>query len=70
MLSLDKHRSTFSVRSSSDADIPYIWDMELLPGDLVVLADSRNKCVKLYDSQVRISVFKPTLYVSPKRNKL
>ncbi|KAK3759411.1 hypothetical protein RRG08_047299 [Elysia crispata] len=45
------HRSTFSVRSSSDAHIPNIYDMKLLPGGLVVFADGKNKCVKLYDWQ-------------------
>ena len=53
-ISFHSQRSTFSVGSSSDTNIPDIMDTKLLPGGLVVLSDSSNECVKLYDWQVRV----------------
>ena len=53
-ISFHSQRSTFSVGSPSDTTDPIILDTKLLPGGLVVLSDSNNKSVKLYDWQVRV----------------
>ncbi|KAK3764816.1 hypothetical protein RRG08_015655, partial [Elysia crispata] len=50
---LSQRSTTFSVRALGDAEVPNINDMKLLPGCLIVLADSKNKYVKLYDRQGR-----------------
>ena len=68
VLSFHSQRSTtFSVRALGDAEVPNINDMKLLPGCLIVLADSKNKYVKLYDRQVRFSVLRPTVVKKSKR---
>ncbi|GFR97840.1 hypothetical protein ElyMa_004486800 [Elysia marginata] len=51
-------RSSFSVKADSDVHAPYICDLKLLPGGLVLVADWNNKCVKLFNTQVKcINVF-------------
>ncbi|GFR98751.1 hypothetical protein ElyMa_001026800, partial [Elysia marginata] len=44
-------RSSFSVKADSDVDDPFIFDVKLLPGGLVLVADWSNECVKLFNSQ-------------------
>ncbi|KAK3757272.1 hypothetical protein RRG08_047463 [Elysia crispata] len=48
--------SMFSVRAPCDSNEPCIWDMKLLPGDLVVLTDCLNESVKGYDLQAVVSL--------------
>ncbi|GFR65643.1 hypothetical protein ElyMa_000207500 [Elysia marginata] len=45
-------RLSFSVEAVCDAYNPYIADLKLLPGGLVLLADSWNSCVKLFNTQL------------------
>ncbi|KAK3758659.1 hypothetical protein RRG08_000216 [Elysia crispata] len=47
------HKSTFSGKCPIDTNVPSILDMKLLPGGLVILADSLNNCVKLFNLQGR-----------------
>ncbi|GFS23890.1 hypothetical protein ElyMa_001651300, partial [Elysia marginata] len=46
-------RSSFSVKAVSDAYVPSICDLKLLPGGLVLVADCINSCVKLFNTQGR-----------------
>ncbi|GFO45123.1 hypothetical protein PoB_007162800 [Plakobranchus ocellatus] len=46
-----KERADFTVKVTADQSTPDIWDVQLLPGGRLLLADYDNKCVKLFDTQ-------------------
>ncbi|GFO32387.1 hypothetical protein PoB_005889200 [Plakobranchus ocellatus] len=47
-----KQRADFTVKVTADKRAPVIWDVQLLPGGRLLLADGVNDCVKLFDTQV------------------
>ncbi|GFR88920.1 hypothetical protein ElyMa_002529700 [Elysia marginata] len=50
-------RLSFSVEAGSGDHDPYIYDLKLLPGGLVLVADGNNECVKLFNSQTVVETF-------------
>ncbi|KAK3759980.1 hypothetical protein RRG08_006447 [Elysia crispata] len=46
-----RQRTTFSCKIHSDNKRPDVFDIKLLPCNLILLADSNNNCVKLFDTQ-------------------
>ncbi|GFO40641.1 hypothetical protein PoB_006714600 [Plakobranchus ocellatus] len=47
-----RQRNSFTAQVSRDRSRPVIWDVQLLPGERLMLADRINRCVKLFNTQV------------------
>ncbi|GFO45118.1 hypothetical protein PoB_007162300 [Plakobranchus ocellatus] len=47
-----RQRADFTVKVTADKRTPSIYDVQLLPGGRLLLADYGNMCVKLFDTQV------------------
>ena len=47
-----RERRHFSVRIEGDRATPDVTDVKLLPRGLIVIADTSNCCVKLFNTQV------------------
>ncbi|GFN82582.1 hypothetical protein PoB_000908800, partial [Plakobranchus ocellatus] len=46
-----RQRTNFSAKAVTDQRAPWIWDIQLLPGGRVLVADSETNCIKLFDTQ-------------------
>ncbi|GFN86592.1 hypothetical protein PoB_001309800, partial [Plakobranchus ocellatus] len=46
-----RQRTNFSAKAVTDQRAPWIWDIQLLPGDRLLVADSETKSIKLFNSQ-------------------
>ncbi|GFO23924.1 hypothetical protein PoB_005042900 [Plakobranchus ocellatus] len=44
-------RTNFCAKAVTDQRAPWIWDIQLLPGDRLLVADSETNCIKLFDTQ-------------------
>ncbi|KAK3756657.1 hypothetical protein RRG08_051520 [Elysia crispata] len=55
----------FSVKIDGDKATPDVTDVKLLPGGLIVIADTSNCCVKLFNTQISFSVILllPSIYI-------
>ncbi|GFN94057.1 hypothetical protein PoB_002056300 [Plakobranchus ocellatus] len=49
--SFSRERTNFSAKAVTDQRAPWIWDVQLLPGDSLLVADSETKSIKLFNSQ-------------------
>ena len=57
-LSLYRLRTRYQTKCSDDKNTPYVFDVKLLGGRLVVVADNNNYKVKLFTFEVRMSMLR------------
>ena len=56
--SLYRLRTRYQTKCSNDKTTPFVFDVKLLGGRLVVVADVTNKKVKLFSLEVRMSMLR------------